>query len=401
MIEIDVPIWAARLRVLRQGRLWSRRALSRQLADTAGEEARDRLPSPETLTETLQVWEAGVRRPDERCTELLCRAFGVDETGLFVGGHVAGTTLWHYLTGVPLVPGMFMDEEEERTGRAIEAPHRADDATVRYFKALVAAYTRADLRPADLANVLRRVFAGIGEFRRDAGPPVRQAFLTLAAENAELISRMEYEAGDADGALVWSDEAIGDAREAADALLEAYALAQRGGLSEATMPPAQLVALAVAARERTDLPARVDALARHHEAQGHALAGDLDMCRRRLEESAEALAEPEEETPYAIDCSQEAHNALCASCLVDLGQAMGAIGILEKEPPKAAPTFDRALALARMAHAYADAHERERLVETAGEALSVARRTGARRALRELAKVHIPPQRAQSRRILV
>jgi tetratricopeptide (TPR) repeat protein len=401
MIEIDVPIWAARLRVLRQGQLWSRRALSRRLADTAGDESRDRLPPSETLTETLQLWEAGVQRPDERYTELLCRAFDVDETELFVGGHVAGTTLWHYLTGVPLLPGMFVEEEEERTGRAIEAPHRADDETVRYFKALVAAYTRADLRPADLANVLRRVFAGIDEFRRDADPSVRQAFLMLAAENAELISRMNHEAGDVDGALAWSDEAIGDAREAADALLEAHALAQRGGLSDATIPPGQLIALAAAARERTDLPPRMDALARQHEAQGHALAGDLDMCRRRLEESAEALAEPGEETPYAIDCSQQAHNALCAACLVHLGQATAAIGMLEKEPPKAVSTFDRALALAHMAHAYADTHERERLVETAGQALALARRTGARRALRELAKVHIPPQRAQSRRILV
>lgn len=400
MTDIDIPIWAARLRVLRQGQLWSHRELSRRMADAADEDSRDRLPEPETLTETVQLWEAGERRPDERSAELLCRAFGVDEATLFVGD-ATGTTLWHYLTGIPLLPGMVAAEEEERTGRAIEAPQRADEGTVRYFKALVGAYTRADLRPADLGNVLRHIFAGIGEFHRDAKPSVRQALLVLAAENAELISRMNHEAGDSDGALAWSDEAISDAREAADTLLEAYALAQRGGLSDTTDHPDQLVAVAAAARERTGLPPGMNALARHHEAQGYALAGDLDMCRRRLEESTEALAEPGEEAPYAIDCSQEAHNALCAGCLVDLGQAWGAIEILEKEPQQAVSTFDRAFALARMAHAYADAHERERSVDAAGQALALARRTGAQRALRELAKVHVPPQSARYRRILV
>lgn len=395
MVDIDVPIWAARLRVLRQGRLWSRRELGRRLAEAADDE----VPAPETLSSMIQLWETGERRPSESHAELLCRAFGVAEADLFVGD-AAGTTLWHYLTGIPLRSGMFTAEEEERTGRAIEAPERADEGTVRYFQATLDAYTRTDLRPADLIHVLRPVFAGIEEFHREAGPPVRRAFLMLAAENAELISRMHHEAGDPDGALAWSDEAIRDAREAADALLEAYALAQRGGLSDIS-DPGRLVHLAVAARERAHLPPRVDALSRDHEAQGHALAGDVDMCHRRLEESAQALEEPGDEPPYRFDRSAEAHNALCAGCLVDLGQAGGAIEILEHEPPKAQPTYAIAYALARMAHAYADAHERERSAETARQALALARQSGASRALRELARVQLPRQDVRHRRILL
>ncbi|MFE3451323.1 hypothetical protein ACFXJ8_20600 [Nonomuraea sp. NPDC059194] len=402
MVAIDVPIWAARLRVLRRARLWSRTELGKRLADAADETSRDRLPSLDTLTRMIELWEAGEQRPDERYAELLCRAFGVDETELFVGDATeVGTTLWHYLTGIPLMPGMFTAEEEERTGRAIEAPQRADDETIGYFRTILDAYTRTDLRPADLINVLRPVFAGIEVFHRDAGSPVRRAFLLLAAENAELISRMHHEAGDPYGALTWSDEAIRDAREAADTLLEAYTLAQRGGLSDTPGDPAQLVALAVAARERGHLPPRVDALARHHEAQGHALAGDHDMCHRRLEESAQSLAEPGDDPPYRFDCSAEAHNTLCAGCLVDLGRARGALDILEHQPPQAPSTYAAAYALARMAHAYADAHERERSVETARQALILARRTGASRALRELARVRIPRQATRARRVLV
>ncbi|MFI7131653.1 hypothetical protein ACIBQ1_38665 [Nonomuraea sp. NPDC050153] len=400
MVDIDVPIWAARLRVLRRGRLWGRRELADRLVEAADETERDRVAAPETLVRMIRFWEAGERWPDERHAELLCRAFDVDEAELFIG-EAAGTTLWHFLTGIPLLSGMFTAEEEERTGRAIEAPQRADDRTVGYFRAITDAYTRADLRPAEQINVLCPIFAGIEEFHRDARSPVRRDFLLLAAENAELISRMHHENGNPDGALAWSDEAIRDAREAADTLLEAYALAQRSGLSDSEDDPGHLVDLAVAAREHGHLPPRMDALSRHHEAQGHALAGDFDMCLRRLEESAQSLAEPEDVTPYRFDCSAEAHNALCVWCLVELGRARGAIEILEQEPAKVTPTYAAAYALARKAHAYADAHEREQSVETARQAFAMARQTGGLRAMRELVGIQIPPQRAKHQRILL
>lgn len=400
MIAIDVPIWAARLRATRQARLWSRRELGKRLADAADEASRDQVPTPETLAPMIQLWETGEQRPDERYAELLCRALGVDEVELFVGD-VAGTTLWHHLTGVPLLPGLFTPDEEERAGRAIEAPKRADEGTVRYFKAILDAYARADLRPADLIHALRPVFAGIEEFHRDASSPIRQAFLRLAAENAELISRMHHEAGDPAGALVWSDEAIRDSREAADRLLEAYVLAQRGGLYDTASDTEQIVDLAVAAREHLHLPPQVDALSRDHEAQGHALAGHQDLCQRRMEEAAQSLAESGEEISFRFDRPTQEHNALCAGCLVDLGYAVGAIEILEQEPPRTPPGYVSAYALARLAHAYAEAHERERSAEAARQAFALAREAGAVRALRELARFRLPPIDATHRRILV
>ncbi|WP_327086298.1 hypothetical protein OIE66_28690 [Nonomuraea sp. NBC_01738] len=401
-MDIDLPIWSARLRLLRRGRLWTRRQLAEELAV----EGDDR----EELTRLIGLWESGEKRPDETQAERLCRAFGVDESELFVGD-AAGTTLWHHLTGVPLVPGLFSAEEEERTGRAIEAPERADAGTVAYFRVLIDAYTRADQRPADQIHALRPVFDGIAEFHRDAASPVRRALLMLAAEDAELISRMHHENGDPGGARAWSDEAIRDAREAADTLLEAYALAQRSGLADTEGDPGRLVDLAVAARVRGHLPPRMDALSRHHEALGHALAGDLDMCHRRLEESAQSLAESEDDTPYRFDSSPEAHTSLCVACLVTLGRVRDALELLGAQPPAAqppaaaptypAPTYAAAYALACTAHAYADAHERERSAEAAMQARELARSAGALRALRELASFHIPPQRARHQRILL
>ena len=62
-----------------------------------------------------------------------------------------------------------------------------------------------------------------------------------------------------------------------------------------------MIDLAVAARERAALPAPLDAMARRHEAQGHAMAGAEDMCHRRLEESAESPETPDDDLPYMVD----------------------------------------------------------------------------------------------------
>ncbi|WP_169987876.1 hypothetical protein [Microbispora sp. H10836] len=383
MITIDVPLWSARLRALRRGRLWSRRDLGQRLTEAAGE-AEPRLPA-----DAVRAWEEGERRPDARHAELLCRVFGEDEADLFVGAS-SGTTLWHHVTGIPLLPGLFPEEEEERVGRAVERPSRADTGTVRYFETLTGACAAPDSRPADLAAALGPVFAGVETFRGDAAPRVRRALQTLATRDAELISRMEHEAGDAPGARAWSDRAIREARETGDALTEVLALIQRAELVDAA-EPGEIVEAAVAARTRTGVPAEVGPLSRRQEARAHALAGEVELCHRCLEESLEECLEEPGET----------RAELCAGCLVDLGRPGGAIELLEGEPAPAAPAYLAAYVLARQAHAYAEAHERDRAADLARRSLALARRAGAARALRELGRVHLPPPAGTRRRVLV
>ncbi|MGI5155190.1 hypothetical protein [Microbispora sp. CA-102843] len=383
MITIDVPLWAARLRALRRGRLWSRRDLGERLTEAAGE------AEPGLPTDAVRAWEAGERRPEAGDAELLCRVFGMDEADLFVGAS-SGTTRWHHLTGIPLMPGLFPEEEEERVGRAVERPWRADPGTAGYFERVLDACAVPHARPADLVAALRPVFAGIETFRRDARPSVRRPLLALAARDAELISGMEHEAGDAPGARAWSDRAIREAREAGDPLTEVFALVQRAELVDAA-EPGEIVQAAVAARERTGVPAEVETLSRRHEARAHALAGEAELCHRCLEESEQA---PGRET------TGETRAELCAGCLVDLGRPGGAIEILEGEPAPAAPVYIAAYALARKAHAYADAHERDQAADLARRALPLARRAGAARALRELGRVHLPPPAATRKRVL-
>lgn len=377
MIDIDVPMWAARLRALRRGRLWTRSDLGERLTGETGAY----LPE-----DAVRMWETGRRRPDAAQAELLCRAFGAGEADVFAGP-ASGTTRWHHVTGIPLLPGIGSEEEEERVGRAIERPARADAATVRYFETLVEALAAPDRRPADVAAALRPVFAGVETFRRDAAPPVRRALLALATRIAELISRMEHEAGDAPGARTWSDRAIREARESGDPVAEVVALLERAGLIDAA-GPREVVEVAVAVREHAreygGAPEEVGAVSRRHEAQGHALVGEGELCHRCLEESG-----------------PEPSPLLCAGCLVDLGQSGGAIEILEREAAPSAPGYLAAYALARRAHAYAEAHERDRAAELARQALVLARGTGAARALRELGRVHLPPAAETRRRVLV
>ncbi|WP_433242782.1 hypothetical protein ACQPYK_38690 [Streptosporangium sp. CA-135522] len=392
MISIDIPTWAARLRAWRHGRLWSRQELGRRLTEAADDTTRDRLPSHDELVEMVRSWEAGERRPDELYSELFCRAFDMNEADLF-SGEAAGTTLWHHLTGIPLMAGTFSAEEEERTGRAIEDPRRADDQTVAYFRTVLRAYSRPDLRPdlrpARTIGALSPVFAAIDGLHRDARSGVRQALLMLSAEDAEVISRMHYEAGDLGEALAWSDRALLAAHQAGDERLVAYTLARRAGLQDARGNPERLIDLAVAAREHVVSPPPLDAMARRHEAQGHAMAGAEDMCHRRLEESAEETAEASEENVKddasgGFDYSTGFHNALAAGCFIQLHHPADAIEILERDIPGAPSNYITAYNMARLAHAYADAHESERLAGVARQAWTLSRRTGASRALEEL-----------------
>ncbi|OUC98552.1 hypothetical protein [Streptosporangium minutum] len=384
MAAIDIPTWAARLRAWRRGRLWSRKDLGEQLTEAADETTRDRLPPREKLSEMVRSWEAGEQRPDELYSELFCRAFDMNEAELF-SGEAAGTTLWHHLTGIPLMAGMFSAEEEERTGRAIEDPKRADDRTAAYFETVLRAYSRPDLRPARTIDALSPVFTVIDGLRRDSRSGIHRALLRISAQDAELISRMHYETGDLDEALAWSDRALLAAHQAGDERLVAYALARRAGLQDNRSNPEQVIGLAVAAREHVLSPPPLEAMARRHEAQGHALAGAEDMCHRRLEESAEAPREgSKDDTPIVFDYPAWLHNALAAGCLIQLHHPADAIEILERDLSAAPSNYLTAYNLARLAHAYADAHESERSAGIARQALTLSRQTGASRAMEEL-----------------
>jgi tetratricopeptide (TPR) repeat protein len=294
--------------------------------------------------------------------------------------------------GVPLLSGIFTPDDEERLTRVVEEPRRVDAATVEYFRQLLDAHTRADrsLTPADLITALTPAYETLGRFRRAARPPVRRDLHTLASRYAQLIGRMHYEAGNLTAANSWSDQALLAAHEAEDEQLVAYTLARRASLVGATGDLGQVVDLALAARERVSFPAHLDAMARRHEAQGHAMAGDADLCFRRLNEAAELLVHGSDgaATPYASGFSLGFHDVQAAGCYLELGRSADAADILERELPNFRADYVKAHNLARLAQAYAGMHERDRAAETARSALALARQTGSGRARQALRRIH-------------
>ncbi len=308
-------------------------------------------------------------------------------------GSLTGLLGRQLTTGIPLLSGLFTADDEERLSRVIEQPRRADSATIEYFWRLLEAHTRTDpgLMPADLIAAMTPAYAVLGRFRRDAPAPVRQRLHALASRYAQLIGRMHYEAGNLAEANYWSDLALLAAHEAGgDEQLVAYTLARRASLAGARGDTGQVVDLATAARKRVTLPPHIDAMARRHEAQGHAMAGDVDMCIRRLNEAAELLVHGSngEEPPYASGFSLGFHDVQAAGCYIELGRSTQAAEILERELPRFRADYVKAYNLARLAHAYASMRERERAAEVARSALALARQTGAGRALQALRGVH-------------
>lgn len=95
-----VPVWAARLRAQRRGKLWTQREMAKQLVEAADDHTRVRLPERESLTRMIKDWEAGRHQPKDPYRVLYCRVLGMEEAELF------GTKPVH------VIPGASSGEDE-------------------------------------------------------------------------------------------------------------------------------------------------------------------------------------------------------------------------------------------------------------------------------------------------
>jgi hypothetical protein len=123
---------------------------------------------------------------------------------------------------------------------------------------------------------------------RTAGGPARDALLLLAGRCAEYAGWMAQEAGDDRGAAWCTDRATALADAAGDADLAAYTFIRRAELALYRDDARRTIELARQAA-RPGAATRVRGLAAQREAQGHALAGDYDRCRRLLDVAAGLL----------------------------------------------------------------------------------------------------------------
>ncbi|UCM87808.1 helix-turn-helix domain-containing protein [Streptomyces marincola] len=167
-----------------------------------------------------------------------------------------------------------------------------------------------------------------------AKSPLRAPLLFLGSRYSEFTGWMAQEAGDERAALRWTNQAVALATASGDRELAVYADVRRALIAMYRGDAAETVALSRAAAAAPAGP-RVHGLAALQEAQGHALAGDHDACRRSLDRGRVLLDQAADRGDETLGSRHVKDPAamVTAWCLLDLGR-----------PREAAEAFDAELA---------------------------------------------------------
>ncbi|GLU46527.1 helix-turn-helix domain-containing protein [Nocardiopsis ansamitocini] len=220
------------------------------------------------------------------------------------------------------------------TGRGREPSlHSAD--TLRVYRTMFD-HLRLLGQQTSPATVLPSVVAqthALSLLAKNSGPELGTAALMLAARHAEYSGWMAQEAGDDPAALWWTDQAVEMATASGDGRLHAYALIRRACIAMYAHDGLTTIELGRRARAAATASPRVRAIAAEREAQGHALVGDYDSCRRALDHAATAAEEDTgEEEDAPVLGSSTVRNRLSVVtgwCMYDVGRPAEAAAVLE------------------------------------------------------------------------
>ncbi|WP_282105438.1 MULTISPECIES: helix-turn-helix domain-containing protein [unclassified Crossiella] len=216
------------------------------------------------------------------------------------------------------------------------------DVTLDYFTGLLD-HDRKYGQRAAAPEVLRSVGTHLKLLRERTGAmrAVPRELILLDARYSEFAGWMAQEAGADKEAREWTAAAASTAASAGDHDMADYALVRQALVELYAGRARQTVALARQAQRRAQTPPRILALAAQREAQGHALLGDYDSCRRALERAEQSFAEDATRPlPGPVIGTQSVTNPVgmvTGWCLTDLGKHTEAAEILDRELGKVAP----------------------------------------------------------------
>ncbi|RJQ80446.1 XRE family transcriptional regulator [Pseudonocardiaceae bacterium YIM PH 21723] len=234
---------------------------------------------------------------------------------------------------------------------------------------------------------------------KSASGPQQIELLRLAARYQEYAGWLAQEAGDDRAALNWTNAAVDLADAAEDRDLAAHGLIRRALITLYRDDARQTIELAAQAQASNRASARTRGQAALREAQGHALAGDYDSCRRALDRAAVLLAAGEQPGELALGQSSvtDLTSMVTGWCLHDLGRPGEAAEILDDQVSRIPADSLRAHARfgTRQALAHASAGEVDHACGLAHGVLNSAEvvdsatiRTDLRRLARTLARWH-------------
>lgn len=361
---------ASELRDARLRRGWSQKRLVVELQAAA---ARRGTELPETLVLKTQIsrWENGHRVPDEFYRRLLQDAFDLTapELGFVSGGGSIGPDS-------ALPAGMVSQDLLDNLQTSLM--HLASvDATAGPQTVLALAREQATF-------VTGLVRGAIGSKRSHA--------LRVALRLNEFTGWLHQDAGNLDQAASWTDQAISLATEAADPELTAYAVMRRSNIDTDGRDNHAALARANNALETTALEdPRLSGVLLRQRAVAHAMVGDEAACRRDLDDALQMVTANgvNQNAPSLVPYVTPSYIEMeAANCYLRLGRHSDALGILTQSVqawPTGSQERDRGLALARLATAYAGAHEVEMAVTTGHAALKVLAET---RSARMLTQIH-------------
>jgi tetratricopeptide (TPR) repeat protein len=215
----------------------------------------------------------------------------------------------------------------------------------------------------------------------------------LGAKYAESAAWLYEDSNNLGQAHYWTSQAMEWAYEGNDDRMLAWTIFRRAQQAAATPNPAQVIGLSQAARRDEDklaIPTR--AAIRVQEAYGHALDGNERAAQRLLDEAHTWAAGD------TVGDAHQGHGSYCtpsyieiqrANCWLTTGRPRKAIALYE-EGLRTLPAVyqrNRAATLSRLARAYTADGQPEQAASTAHKALPVARSSGSKRILGELADI--------------
>jgi len=256
--------------------------------------------------------------------------------------------------------GVFMT-----VGSTASATGHDDDETVAGFRAVFDMLRRLSqhVAPAELVPCLVTLTRTL---QARTGQP---DMLVLAARFAEFTGWMVQEGGDERAAIRWTNHATDLATRAGDDQMIAYRYVRHADVALYRHDGSGTVNLAQRA-QREPGSSRVYSLAAQREAQGHAIAGDYNACRRALDRAAHYVDEPDEvDTGRPVLGTSTVADPVAITtgwCLQDLARSRDAADILAAEVARIPQQAVRAQARygVRLALALASMHELEQSCAT-------------------------------------
>ncbi|GAB3718737.1 helix-turn-helix domain-containing protein [Nocardiopsis nanhaiensis] len=223
----------------------------------------------------------------------------------------------------------------ERMVKVVANPRRVDAPAVEWLDRCLAEHRRVEdtLGSGPVIGVVRSQLDTVEDLGRHARAGVRDDLVALTSQYAQFMAWMCNDQGDKAAALAWFDRSHGWALEAADASMAATTLSMKAHIAWSVGDGERCVRLAQAAQwHEGHVSPGIAGMASQMQARGHALLGETDAARRRLDRAEDlirgASERPEDEPDWMYFYGDTWFLGQRGMVELDLGDGSAAVPLL-------------------------------------------------------------------------